>query len=240
MSIAPASRALLAEVLREKSIERVLVFTRTKHGADKVVRALAKAGLAAEAIHGNKSQNQRERVLAAFRAGPGAHAGRHRHRGARHRRRRHQPRHQLRPAEHSGELRASHRPHRARRRRRDRDLVLRGRGAAVPARHREADPDVDPGRRTRRSDRRSASPAARTSRQWFTPGCSHSANSKQNGQHRGRNERKPRPQCAIAIVAPRKRPPPRMAARSGRSPSCSPSATANVIAAAHASQRAPR
>jgi len=60
---------LLAEVLREKSVERVLVFTRTKRGADKVVRALAKAGLASEAIHGNKSQNQRERVLAAFRAG---------------------------------------------------------------------------------------------------------------------------------------------------------------------------
>ena len=47
----------------------MLVFTRTKHGADKVVRALAKSGLAAEAIHGNKSQGQRERVLAAFRAG---------------------------------------------------------------------------------------------------------------------------------------------------------------------------
>ena len=47
----------------------MLVFTRTKRGADKVVRALVKAGLAAEAIHGNKSQNQRERVLAAFRAG---------------------------------------------------------------------------------------------------------------------------------------------------------------------------
>jgi len=45
------------------------VFTRTKHGADKVVRGLVKAGIAAEAIHGNKSQNQRERVLAAFRQG---------------------------------------------------------------------------------------------------------------------------------------------------------------------------
>ncbi|MEA2938980.1 MAG: ATP-dependent helicase RhlE [Alphaproteobacteria bacterium] len=61
--------ALLAEILRQEPIDRVLVFTRTKHGADKVVRALAKSGLAAEAIHGNKSQNQRERVLAAFRAG---------------------------------------------------------------------------------------------------------------------------------------------------------------------------
>jgi ATP-dependent RNA helicase RhlE len=60
---------LLVEVLRQASVERALIFTRTKRGADKVVRALNKAGLAAEAIHGNKSQNQRERVLAAFRAG---------------------------------------------------------------------------------------------------------------------------------------------------------------------------
>ena len=61
--------ALLAEVLRQEPIDRALVFTRTKHGADKVVRALTKSGLAAEAIHGNKSQGQRERVLAAFRDG---------------------------------------------------------------------------------------------------------------------------------------------------------------------------
>jgi len=61
--------ALLAEVLRTEPIGRVLVFTRTKHGADKVVRALEKAGLEAAAIHGNKSQGQRERVLAAFRTG---------------------------------------------------------------------------------------------------------------------------------------------------------------------------
>jgi superfamily II DNA/RNA helicase len=61
--------SLLASLLRAESIERALVFTRTKHGADKVVRSLAKSGLTAEAIHGNKSQGQRERVLAAFRTG---------------------------------------------------------------------------------------------------------------------------------------------------------------------------
>jgi len=61
--------ALLAEVIKSETIDRVLVFTRTKHGADKVVRALNKGGIAAEAIHGNKSQGQRERVLAAFRSG---------------------------------------------------------------------------------------------------------------------------------------------------------------------------
>jgi superfamily II DNA/RNA helicase len=61
--------ALLADVLRRETIDRVLVFTRTKHGADKVVKSLNHSGLAAEAIHGNKSQGQRERVLAAFRDG---------------------------------------------------------------------------------------------------------------------------------------------------------------------------
>jgi len=64
-----SKQALLAELLKSEPVERVLVFTRTKHGADKVVRGLQKAGFAAEAIHGNKSQNQRERVLADFRSG---------------------------------------------------------------------------------------------------------------------------------------------------------------------------
>src|SRR5580704_2675272 len=64
-----AKPAALAELLRRETIDRALVFTRTKHGADKVVRSLAKAGIAASAIHGNKSQPQRERVLAAFRSG---------------------------------------------------------------------------------------------------------------------------------------------------------------------------
>jgi ATP-dependent RNA helicase RhlE len=59
----------LIEVLKTETTDRVLVFTRTKHGADKVVRGLEKTGFFAEAIHGNKSQNQRERVLADFRSG---------------------------------------------------------------------------------------------------------------------------------------------------------------------------
>ncbi|HWP16712.1 MAG TPA: DEAD/DEAH box helicase, partial [Xanthobacteraceae bacterium] len=65
----PAKSALLIEVLRSEVTGQTLVFTRTKHGADKVVKSLHHAGLSAEAIHGNKSQNQRERVLGAFRAG---------------------------------------------------------------------------------------------------------------------------------------------------------------------------
>jgi ATP-dependent RNA helicase RhlE len=64
-----AKPALLVDVLRGEPVARALVFTRTKHGADKVVRGLAKAGIAAAAIHGNKSQGQRERVMAAFRSG---------------------------------------------------------------------------------------------------------------------------------------------------------------------------
>jgi ATP-dependent RNA helicase RhlE len=64
-----AKATRLAELLTELPIERALVFTRTKHGADKVVKGLARAGINANAIHGNKSQNHRERVLAAFRSG---------------------------------------------------------------------------------------------------------------------------------------------------------------------------
>jgi len=62
-------RDLLAMLLRDAAFERVLVFTRTKHGADRVVRHLVSAGLEASAIHGNKSQPQRERALAGFRDG---------------------------------------------------------------------------------------------------------------------------------------------------------------------------
>jgi ATP-dependent RNA helicase RhlE len=62
-------RKLLFEVLRDASIERVLVFTRTKHGADRVVKYLHRGELKAEAIHGNKSQGQRERALEGFRTG---------------------------------------------------------------------------------------------------------------------------------------------------------------------------
>jgi len=64
-----AKPAILIDVLRREPIDRALIFTRTKHGADKVARGLIRAGIGAEAIHGNKSQNQRERVLAAFRKG---------------------------------------------------------------------------------------------------------------------------------------------------------------------------
>ncbi len=61
--------ALLIETLRDTAIDRALVFSRTKHGANKIVTRLDAAGLASAAIHGNKSQAQRERALGAFRSG---------------------------------------------------------------------------------------------------------------------------------------------------------------------------
>ena len=62
-------QALLNLHIKNETIDRALVFTRTKHGADRVVKHLAAAGIEANAIHGNKSQPQRERALAAFRSG---------------------------------------------------------------------------------------------------------------------------------------------------------------------------
>ena len=62
-------RQLLAHVLKDGIIKRALVFTRTKHGADKVVKDLEKVGVTAEAIHGNKSQNARQRALNNFKDG---------------------------------------------------------------------------------------------------------------------------------------------------------------------------
>ncbi len=61
--------ALLTLFFQRTKIERTLVFSRTKHGADKIVRYLEAAGIPANAIHGNKSQAQRERALAAFKSG---------------------------------------------------------------------------------------------------------------------------------------------------------------------------
>jgi ATP-dependent RNA helicase RhlE len=61
--------SMLSELLSTPGFDRVLVFTRTKHGADKVVRHLARGGVMAEALHGNKSQGARQRALDNFRKG---------------------------------------------------------------------------------------------------------------------------------------------------------------------------
>ena len=62
-------QALLTITLGDPAIDRALVFTRTKHGADRVVKLLAGNGIASNAIHGNKSQPQRERALGEFKSG---------------------------------------------------------------------------------------------------------------------------------------------------------------------------
>ncbi len=61
--------ALLVHLLKDSSLTSVLVFTRTKHGADKLVKSLNRANISAEAIHGNKSQNARQKALSSFKGG---------------------------------------------------------------------------------------------------------------------------------------------------------------------------
>lgn len=62
-------KKLLTHVLKNKDVKSAIVFTRTKHGADKVAKDLNREGIHAEAIHGNKSQNARQRALNGFRSG---------------------------------------------------------------------------------------------------------------------------------------------------------------------------
>ncbi len=62
-------RSLLEDILRDEAVGRAIIFARTKHGANRLAEQLAKSGLAAEAIHGNKSQNARQRALSDFQAG---------------------------------------------------------------------------------------------------------------------------------------------------------------------------
>ncbi len=60
---------LLQQLLRDRQVSRAIVFTRTKHGADRVAQKLGRAGIEAQAIHGNKSQNARVRAMEGFRSG---------------------------------------------------------------------------------------------------------------------------------------------------------------------------
>lgn len=61
-------RNLLVSLLKEETKQSILVFSRTKHGADRIARVLSKAGIGSAAIHGDKSQNARQRALADFKA----------------------------------------------------------------------------------------------------------------------------------------------------------------------------
>jgi ATP-dependent RNA helicase RhlE len=60
---------LLERLLRQQAMERTLIFTRTKHGADKLVKILKRSGIESGAIHGNKTQNVRTRTMQAFKSG---------------------------------------------------------------------------------------------------------------------------------------------------------------------------
>jgi len=62
-------QSLLKHLLADRTLQTVLVFTRTKHGADRIAKALNLSGIRAEAIHGNKSQQARQRSLIQFRSG---------------------------------------------------------------------------------------------------------------------------------------------------------------------------
>lgn len=66
---APEKRALLSNLLRDPAMSRVIVFTRTKHGANRVAEQLSRGGVSAGAIHGNKSQSARQAALNDFRSG---------------------------------------------------------------------------------------------------------------------------------------------------------------------------
>lgn len=63
----PDKKGLLLHILEDQKIDQVLIFSRTKHGADKIVKHLKKQDIKAEAIHGNKSQNQRQKALKQFK-----------------------------------------------------------------------------------------------------------------------------------------------------------------------------
>jgi ATP-dependent RNA helicase RhlE len=63
-----AKKDLLIHLLKEQQPQSALIFSRTKHGADKIVKILCKAGIGSEAIHGNKSQNARQRALSDFKS----------------------------------------------------------------------------------------------------------------------------------------------------------------------------
>ncbi len=123
--------ALLMHLLKDTAIKTALVFTRTKHGADKVVRMLQKNHVKAEAIHGNKAQNARQRALANFKAQTTRVLGCNRYRRPRHRCGRYGIRHQLRDTEHSRNIRPSHRQNGTRRSERNGVFILRRRGKSI-------------------------------------------------------------------------------------------------------------
>ena len=124
--------ALLVKLLERGDVAQALVFTRTKHRANRLADALARAGIENNRIHGNRTQAQRTAALRRVSRGPVGRARRHRHRRARHRRQRARPRHQFRCAARARGLHSSHRTNRACRGER-RSLDLRRAGRTIGA-----------------------------------------------------------------------------------------------------------
>ena len=164
-------RELLSHLIRSGRIDQALVFTRTKHGANRLAEQLDRDGIDAAAIHGNKSQGQRVRALDDFKARPRRDPRGDRGRRARPRHRGAAARRQLRAADGPRGLRPPHRAHGPRGHRRRRDLARLRRRAAAPAGHRAAAaarrsrPEVvegfEPDRTIRAEPIRLRSPAAR-------------------------------------------------------------------------------
>ncbi len=158
-------RELLAHLVRSGRIEQALVFTRTKHGANRLAEQLGRDGIAAAAIHGNKSQGQRVRALDDFKRRRVNDPRRHGHRRPRDRHRGPPARRQLRAPDGPLGLHPPHRPHRPGGRRRTSGLARVRRRGRAPARHPAAPPATAavrdrPGLRARPLGPRRAHPAA--------------------------------------------------------------------------------
>ena len=120
-------RHLLVHLIQEGQWRQVLIFTRTKHGANRLTQQLEGAGIQAAAIHGNKSQAARVKALDMFKRGQVTALGGHRSRRARARHQGTAASGQLRVAQCAGGLCAPHRPHRPRGRRGRSDFAGVGR-----------------------------------------------------------------------------------------------------------------
>ena len=156
-------RRAVLKLLKERSITQALVFVNSKLGCARLARSFERDGLRTNALHGDKSQDERLKALEAFKNGDGRRPGRDRRRRARPRHRRPAGGVQFRRAVQRRGLRPPHRPHRARRRVGAGDHAGLARRHAAGRRHREA----DQARRSRSSrsssttSRRAAAPRAR-------------------------------------------------------------------------------
>jgi superfamily II DNA/RNA helicase len=139
-------KELLAHLIKSGDWHQVLVFTRMKHGANRLTEFLEKEGISAMAIHGNKSQGARTKALSEFKSGDLRVLVATDIAGARHRHRPAAARGELRDAQRPGRLRAPHRPHRPRRRPGRGHLARVRRRGHLPRRHREVDQAQHPAR----------------------------------------------------------------------------------------------